>query len=195
MAVQHITKQPWSSLLQQLAAAIVGMHVHAKIIHHAWFAQIQDTDGLVIGAEVKDNLSGKKMHVYAKQVINATGPFADSLRQMSDPSKPSIIMPSAGMLVAHLWSCCAPQSTLSTNPESCITLAVLVCRGACDVARLLQPRASGHDCAQDQGWQGCFHATMAGCYHRRHHRSCLLPCIPCTTLWAQSVAILLHQYC
>ena len=53
---------------------------------------------MVIGAEVKDNLGGKKTHVYAKQVINATGPFADSLRQMSDPNKPSIIMPSAGML-------------------------------------------------------------------------------------------------
>lgn len=60
-------------------------------------AMLQDKDGLIIGAEVKDNLSGKTVPVYAKQVINATGPFSDSLRQMSDPSKPSIIMPSAGM--------------------------------------------------------------------------------------------------
>ena len=60
-------------------------------------ALLQDNNGMIIGAEAKDNLSGKKMHVYAKQVINATGPFTDSVRQMSDPSKPSIIMPSAGM--------------------------------------------------------------------------------------------------
>ena len=58
---------------------------------------------MIIGAEVKDNLSGKKSSVYAKQVINATGPFTDALRHMSDPSKPSIIMPSAGMpLLPHL---------------------------------------------------------------------------------------------
>lgn len=56
----------------------------------------QDDNGMIIGAQVKDNLSGKKTNVYAKQVINATGPFTDGLRQMSDSSKPSIIMPSAG---------------------------------------------------------------------------------------------------
>ena len=75
---------------------------------------LQDQDGLIIGAEVKDNLSGKKLQVYAKQVINATGPFTDSLRQMSDPSKPSIIMPSAGRPAC--FSCnsvhCAPGRQL-----------------------------------------------------------------------------------
>ena len=61
--------------------------------------QLQDEQGCIVGAEVQDVLSGKKMQVYAKQVINATGPFTDGLRQMSDPSKPSIIMPSAGWLL------------------------------------------------------------------------------------------------
>lgn len=57
---------------------------------------MQDENGSIVGAEVRDVLNGKKMQVFAKQVINATGPFTDSLRQMSDPAKPSIIMPSAG---------------------------------------------------------------------------------------------------
>lgn len=63
---------------------------------------------MIIGAEVKDTLSGKRIQVYAKQVINATGPFTDSLRQMSDPSKPSIIMPSAGPVLAAACvnACC-----------------------------------------------------------------------------------------
>lgn len=65
---------------------------------------------MIIGAEVKDTLSGKRTEVYAKQVINATGPFTDSLRQMSDPSKPSIIMPSAG---PH---CCLPASSPTLHP-------------------------------------------------------------------------------
>ncbi len=63
---------------------------------------------MIIGAEVKDTLSGKSTQVYAKQVINATGPFTDSLRQMSDPNKPSIIMPSAGLVTpaACFIACC-----------------------------------------------------------------------------------------
>ena len=69
-------------------------------------ALLQDDNGMVIGAEVKDHLSGKKRNVYAKQVVNATGPFTDGLRQMSDPSKPSIIMPSAGMSALPHCSAC-----------------------------------------------------------------------------------------
>ena len=57
---------------------------------------------MIIGADVKDTLTGRRTQVYAKQVINATGPFTDSLRQMSDPSKPSIIMPSAGLALPCL---------------------------------------------------------------------------------------------
>lgn len=83
------------------------MHVHARLalpalpnFSHTLF---QDDNGMIIGAEVKDALSGKKSNVYAKQVINATGPFTDGLRHMSDPNKPSIIMPSAGKpLLPHL---------------------------------------------------------------------------------------------
>lgn len=87
---------------------------------------------MVIGAEVKDNLSGKKTHVYAKQVINATGPFADSLRQMSDPSKPSIIMPSAGMLASPrlnpcYYTICAyqiPKPQLVSGMTTCMSTKV-----------------------------------------------------------------------
>ena len=77
---------------------------------------LQDKNGVIIGAQVKDNLTGKQTQVYAKQVINATGPFTDSLRKMSDPSKPSIIMPSAGM---HGHSCTAATSILLAN-EVCV---------------------------------------------------------------------------
>ena len=83
------------------------MHLHFRMAVPALpdlsHTLLQDNNGMIIGAEVKDNLSGKKTSVYAKQVINATGPFTDGLRQMSDPTKPSIIMPSAGIpLPPHL---------------------------------------------------------------------------------------------
>ena len=81
--------------------------VHTAI-HASHSKGLQDKSGMIIGAEVKDTLSGKSSEVYAKQVINATGPFTDSLRQLSDPSKPSIIMPSAGLVTpaACFNACC-----------------------------------------------------------------------------------------
>lgn len=42
-----------------------------------------------MGCRVKDNLTGKQHDVYAKLVINATGPFSDDIRQMSDSSRVS----------------------------------------------------------------------------------------------------------
>lgn len=89
-------------------AAITDAGVVRSVVNDS--VLLQDEAGLIIGAEVRDNLSGKSVAVYAKQVINATGPFTDTLRQMSDPTKASIIMPSAGLplllsqLRAHAYS-------------------------------------------------------------------------------------------
>ena len=73
---------------------------------------------MIIGAEVKDTLRGKSTQVYAKQVINATGPFTDSLRQMSDPSKPSIIMPSAGLILPAACSVLAVPMVINMIAHS-----------------------------------------------------------------------------
>eukprot|EP00951_Prasinocladus_malaysianus_P046701 scaffold647881_cov46-Prasinocladus_malaysianus.AAC.1 len=56
-----------------------------------------DADGRVIGANVKDLERGRKFSIYAKVVINATGPFVDSVRHMSNESEPNMITPSAGV--------------------------------------------------------------------------------------------------
>ena len=53
----------------------------------------------VIGARVQDVLTGKTTDVYASVVINATGPFADSIRHLSQPKAPTMILPSAGVHV------------------------------------------------------------------------------------------------
>lgn len=44
----------------------------------------QDKDGRVVGAAVRDNLSGRTQAVYAKTVVNAAGPFVDEVRQLSE---------------------------------------------------------------------------------------------------------------
>lgn len=56
--------------------------------------------GRVVGATVKDNMSGEAFTIRAKNIINATGPFCDAVRQMSTAGKSqNMIAPSAGVHV------------------------------------------------------------------------------------------------
>lgn len=43
------------------------------------------------------SFTGKEFDVRAKCVINATGPFTDSVRKMDDQEVPNICQPSAGV--------------------------------------------------------------------------------------------------
>ncbi|NXT22763.1 GPDM protein, partial [Syrrhaptes paradoxus] len=51
----------------------------------------------VCGVHCKDVLTGQEFDVKAKCVINATGPFTDSVRKMDDQQVPNICQPSAGV--------------------------------------------------------------------------------------------------
>ncbi|KAK6485135.1 glycerol-3-phosphate dehydrogenase [Huso huso] len=51
----------------------------------------------VCGARCKDVITGKEFDVRAKCVINATGPFTDSVRKMDDEKISNICQPSAGV--------------------------------------------------------------------------------------------------
>ncbi|NXI80340.1 GPDM protein, partial [Rhipidura dahli] len=51
----------------------------------------------VCGVRCRDVLTGKEFDVRAKCVINATGPFTDSVRKMDDQKVPNICQPSAGV--------------------------------------------------------------------------------------------------
>ncbi|KAH7463178.1 hypothetical protein KRP22_001786 [Phytophthora ramorum] len=58
---------------------------------------IKDDEGKVRGARVQDSLTGDEWDVKAHAVVNATGPFTDSMRQMDDPKKEKICVPAAGV--------------------------------------------------------------------------------------------------
>ncbi|KCV71407.1 hypothetical protein H696_02354 [Fonticula alba] len=58
------------------------------------------------GVEVRDRLTGQTFTVQAKGVINATGPFSDTIRRLDDPASRPILVPSQGIhvvLPAHLF--------------------------------------------------------------------------------------------
>ncbi|KAL3732021.1 hypothetical protein ACJRO7_028807 [Eucalyptus globulus] len=51
----------------------------------------------IIGARIRDNLSGQEFDTYAKVVVNAAGPFCDSVRKMAKVDAQPMICPSSGV--------------------------------------------------------------------------------------------------
>jgi glycerol-3-phosphate dehydrogenase len=60
---------------------------------------LKDSTGAIQGVRARDAETGEELHPRARAVINATGPFADSIRTLDHPDAKPIIAPSQG---AHL---------------------------------------------------------------------------------------------
>jgi glycerol-3-phosphate dehydrogenase len=56
-------------------------------------------DGLVVGADLADLITGDRATVRARVVVNATGPWADAMRRVEDPTATPLLRPTAG---AHI---------------------------------------------------------------------------------------------
>ena len=85
-----------------MTAALYG----ATVVSHLEVTSLEkDANGRLCGAKAKDviaELNGKKPEEFtirAKGVINATGPFTDSIRKMDDQSVEEIVAPSSGVHV------------------------------------------------------------------------------------------------
>ncbi|KAJ8422309.1 hypothetical protein Cgig2_027008 [Carnegiea gigantea] len=76
-------------------AALAG----ASVLNHAEVVSLlnHEVDGRIIGARVCDNLSGEEFATYAKVVVNAAGPFCDSIRKLARADAPLMICPSSGV--------------------------------------------------------------------------------------------------
>ena len=87
-----------SRLLINLAATAVEQG--ATLVNYAPVTAIlRDADGLVEGVTARDAETGREFTARAKVVINATGPFTDSVRRLADPGVTPMIAPSQG---AHI---------------------------------------------------------------------------------------------
>src|SRR5262245_56406866 len=60
-------------------------------------ALTRDLDGYVDGVRGRDAESGREFGARARIVINATGPFCDSVRRLADPAAEPMIAPSQGV--------------------------------------------------------------------------------------------------
>lgn len=85
-----------------LAVALTAARHGATVCNHVEVLKLLKQPGpdgtpTLCGAEVVDHISGKKFTVKAKCIINATGPFTDTIRKMDDPSVKTICCPSSGV--------------------------------------------------------------------------------------------------
>lgn len=78
------------ALTSALHGATVANHVDVQSL-------IRDEHGQVVGVNCRDVLTDRKFSVRARVVVNATGPFTDSIRRMEDPQAESMVAPSAGV--------------------------------------------------------------------------------------------------
>uniref|UniRef100_A0ACD5YZ40 Uncharacterized protein n=1 Tax=Avena sativa TaxID=4498 RepID=A0ACD5YZ40_AVESA len=76
-------------------SAVVG----AAVLNYAEVVSlIKDESGeRVIGARIRDTLSGKEFDTFAKVVVNASGAFCDSVRKMANDNVVPMICPSSGV--------------------------------------------------------------------------------------------------
>jgi len=80
-----------------ISIAITATRHGATIANHVKVMDLIKTDGKVSGAKVRDEITGEEWEVKAKTVINATGPFTDSIRKMDDQESRDIVCASAGV--------------------------------------------------------------------------------------------------
>lgn len=70
----------------------------ATLLNYAQVTGLKkNADGFVNGVEIREIESGRNLLAQGKIVINATGPFTDSVRKFADPSITPMIAPSQGV--------------------------------------------------------------------------------------------------
>ncbi|WP_117238260.1 glycerol-3-phosphate dehydrogenase/oxidase [Thermus sediminis] len=82
-----------------LALILSALERGGVALNHAQAKALLLEGGRVRGAVVEDRLTGREVEVWAKAVVNATGPLADGVRRLLDPDLPPLLTPSSG---AHL---------------------------------------------------------------------------------------------
>ncbi|KAH9166087.1 DAO-domain-containing protein [Lactarius sanguifluus] len=81
-----------------IALVMTAVKLGATVANKVEVMQLlKDADGKIEGARVRDNLTGDEWEVKARGVVNATGPFSDSLLTMDNPSHKPIVQPSSGV--------------------------------------------------------------------------------------------------
>ena len=80
-----------------VSLALTAAQEGATLMNYTEVVGFQKEEGLINGLEVKDKISGEKIQIKAKVVINATGVFSDRLIALDQPGTKPMIRPSQGV--------------------------------------------------------------------------------------------------
>lgn len=69
-----------------LANVTAASEAGATVLNFAEVVDLRTVAGRARGAEVRDRLDGEMVNVEARAVVNATGPWLDTLRRLEDPA-------------------------------------------------------------------------------------------------------------
>jgi glycerol-3-phosphate dehydrogenase len=83
-----------------LAVAVDAKSRGATLRNHAAVVGLTKSGGRVVGAAVRDELSGETANVAGRIVVNATGPWSDAVRRLEGPSDKSKVQGSKGVHIA-----------------------------------------------------------------------------------------------
>ena len=77
--------------------AQTAVDLGAVVLNYLRVTALQKSNGIVTGATARDEITGEVHEIHAKVVINATGPFSDTIRRMDDAAAAPMIKPSRGV--------------------------------------------------------------------------------------------------
>lgn len=79
-----------------LALVQTAVYHGASAANYVRALRLVKKDSKVCGAACRDELTGEDFAIRAKVVINATGPYSDTIRHMDDQTTPPLMAPSSG---------------------------------------------------------------------------------------------------
>lgn len=77
--------------------ALTAAQQGAVVLNYAEVKELLKKNGQLRGVVVRDGLSEREVEVAARVVVNATGPFCDTIRRKDDPDAPPLLKASSGI--------------------------------------------------------------------------------------------------
>lgn len=94
-----------------IALAQTAAENGATVLNHVGVNELIEEGGKIRGVKAVDRITGKEYRAGAKVVINATGVFSDSIRQMDDADSGESIVPSQGIHIVLDGDFLGPDAT------------------------------------------------------------------------------------
>jgi glycerol-3-phosphate dehydrogenase len=123
-----------------LSLALTAAQKGALIANHLAVTDLCRQEGKIVGALLEERINGDSFRLQAETIVNATGPFADELRQLDDPQVKPLLSLSSGIHILLDRRYPPPKAgLLIAETEDDRVLFVLPWQGRCLVGTTDQP--------------------------------------------------------